>query len=605
MSNYVGDLVRDLQDNFLNGETRKSEYVTTNLKKDLDRIDAYLESKHISGETDSQGREKPFFNIVTSAVNIWFRATDIDRKNIRIKATKKADITSAYLATILLQEWMRKTAFGKFLNLWGMTEASHLSSVVKFVEKGGELIPEVVSWDRLIVDPIDFYSNSVIERFYLTPAQLRKDKTYDQDFVEKLIDAKSSRKDMEGQTEDAKSEYIEIYEIHGELPLSYLTDKEEDKDIYQQQMHVISFVESKENGKYDDYTLYSGKESRSPYLLTSLLPNIDGSISLKGAVKTLFDTQWMVNHTAKTIKDQLDLASKLIFQTSDGSFVGRNVLTNMQNGDILTYKINQPLTQINNSSHDITALQSYGQQWQQIGNQATGISEAMLGAAPKSGTAWRQTEALLRENHSLFELMIENKGLDLETMMTKFVIPFIKKKIDTTKEISAILEDHQIKQIDNAYIPQEIIIRRNNQIKKEILSGNIAEEPDMVELRTTVREELDAFGNQRFIKPSEIPSVTWKKSLKDFEWDVMIEITGEQQDKQSTMSVLQGVFDTIADPNRRQVLQTEEGKLLFNKILNEVGNISPIELSQISNQQPVSPVGGSEVGAGIPQLTTQ
>ena len=229
----------------------------------------------------------------------------------------------------------------------------------------------------------------------------------------------------------------------------------------------------------------------------------------------------------------------------------------------------------------------------------------MLGAAPKSGTAWRQTEALLRENHSLFELMIENKGLDLETMMTKFVIPFIKKKIDTTKEISAILEDHQIKQIDNAYIPQEIIIRRNNQIKKEILSGNIAEEPDMVELRTTVREELDAFGNQRFIKPSEIPSVTWKKSLKDFEWDVMIEITGEQQDKQSTMSVLQGVFDTIADPNRRQVLQTEEGKLLFNKILNEVGNISPIELSQISNQQPVSPVGGSEVGAGIPQLTTQ
>jgi len=605
MSNYVGDLVRDLQDNFLNGETRKSEYVTTNLKKDLDRIDAYLESKHISGETDSQGREKPFFNIVTSAVNIWFRATDIDRKNIRIKATKKADITSAYLATILLQEWMRKTAFGKFLNLWGMTEASHLSSVVKFVEKGGELIPEVISWDRLIVDPIDFYSNSVIERFYLTPAQLRKDKTYDQDFVEKLIDAKSSRKDMEGQTEDAKSEYIEIYEIHGELPLSYLTDKEEDKDIYQQQMHVISFVESKENGKYDDYTLYSGKESRSPYLLTSLLPNIDGSISLKGAVKTLFDTQWMVNHTAKTIKDQLDLASKLIFQTSDGSFVGRNVLTNMQNGDILTYKINQPLTQINNSSHDITALQSYGQQWQQIGNQATGISEAMLGAAPKSGTAWRQTEALLRENHSLFELMIENKGLDLETMMTKFVIPFIKKKIDTTKEISAILEDHQIKQIDNAYIPQEIIIRRNNQIKKEILSGNIAEEPDMVELRTTVREELDAFGNQRFIKPSEIPSVTWKKSLKDFEWDVMIEITGEQQDKQSTMSVLQGVFDTIADPNRRQVLQTEEGKLLFNKILNEVGNISPIELSQISNQQPVSPVGGSEVGAGIPQLTTQ
>ena len=59
------------------------------------------------------------------AVNIWYRATDIDRKDIRIKATKQRDILGAFLATIHLQEWMRKDNFGKFLNDWGRSLAKY------------------------------------------------------------------------------------------------------------------------------------------------------------------------------------------------------------------------------------------------------------------------------------------------------------------------------------------------------------------------------------------------------------------------------------------------------------------------------------------------
>ena len=87
-------------------------------------------------------------------------------------------------------------------------------------------------------------------------------------------------------------------------------------------------------------------------MLTWLLPSSDGSISLNGSVKNLFEAQWMVNHGAKAIKDQLDLANKLVFQTADAAFVGRNVLTAVQNGDILIHKENMPLTQFNNNSHD-------------------------------------------------------------------------------------------------------------------------------------------------------------------------------------------------------------------------------------------------------------
>ena len=178
-----------------------------------------------------------------------------------------------------------------------------------------------------------------------------------------------------------------------------MTGDDDDKDEYVQQMHVVSLQERKDKGdEYEAYCLYSGKESRDPYLLTHLIKK-DGQTYSGGAVKNLFEAQWMANHSVKQIKDQLDLASKIVFQTSDGNFVGQNALTNIETGDILTHKINEPLTQLNNKA-DISAIMSFKADWQAVGSQINGISEAMQGQNAPSGTAWRQVQALLQESHS-------------------------------------------------------------------------------------------------------------------------------------------------------------------------------------------------------------
>ena len=416
----VGELIRKAEQNYISGTTTLGKYVEFSQYETLEKVDAYLNSKHVSGDKDAMGRDKPFFNIVTSAVNIWYRATDIDRKNIKIKPTKFADTVGAFLATVHLQEWMKREAFGTFLNDWGRSLARYGSTILKFVEAGGELKPMVMPWNRMITDTIDFENNLKIEKLFFTPAQLRKQKLYDQEMVESLLESTKSRETMGRQQKDNLSDYITVYEVHGELPLSYLTDDEGDEETYRQQMHVISFAGNKKQGKrgadYDDFCLYKGKEAKDPYLLTHLIEEDGRALSI-GAVEHLFESQWMMNHTAKQIKDQLDLASKLIFQTADGNYQGRNVLSSIENGDIMVYNDGQPLTQISNSSHDITSLQNFATQWKTLGNEITGVSESMMGVNPPSGTAWRQTQALLQESHSLFEIMTENKGLAIETMM--------------------------------------------------------------------------------------------------------------------------------------------------------------------------------------------
>lgn len=573
-------MVRKMEAQYIGGSTTISEHVSFSQWENINKIEAYLNSKFISGDADSNGFIKPFFNIVSAARNIWYRATDLDRKDIRVKADSKKNYVTAFLANLKLQEWMKKANFGVFLNSWGLALATYGSAVAKFVEKEGELFATVVPWGRLISDTVDFDSNPKVEKLYMTPAQLRENPVYDQEMVENLLDTLTTRKTLNRQNKDNKNDYIEVYEVHGLLPLSYLTDNEEDENVYQQQVHIVAYATGKGRGNYDDFTLYKGKEKTDPYFITHLIKEEGRSMSI-GAVEHLFEAQWMTNDTAYNIKKHLALASKLIFQTSDGTYAGRNALTNIETGDILVHKVNEPLTQINNGSHDIASLMNWGNQWRGLAQEITSTPDVLQGKTLPSGTAYRQAAILQQESHSLFEIMVENKGLALEDMMRKYILPYIKKQLDTTDEIAVILDAHDIKQLDSMFLPNEVIRRANQQIINSALNGRI-EPLDSQAEAMKIQSELSQLGNQRFIKPSEVDDKTWKDIFRDFEFEVEVNITNESEDKDALLTSLTTTLQTIAGFAGRPMTPQEE--LVFGKIMQETNVVSPLELSQATAQ---------------------
>jgi len=579
-NNTINELVRRQESNYISGTpTYTSKYVPFDLYENNNKIEAYINSRHVSGENDSQGRRKPFFNIVRAARNIWFRATDLDRKNIRIKAPYSKDEIASILATAKLHEWMNHENFGQFLNDWGLSLATYGSTVLKFVKKDGELHKMTVPWSRIIIDPIDMSKAPVIETLELTEAELRMNKSYDQEMVEKLCDAVKARELLNRTRKDNRNDYIKLYEVHGLLSLSYLTDNEEDEDTYVQQMHVISFVEGKDKGEFDDFTLVSGKEEKSPYLITHLIKEETRATGI-GAVESLFVNQWMVNHTAKQMKDQLDLASKLFFQTSDPNFVGQNAVSSIENGEILIHALGQPLTKVDNYSHDITSLQNYSQQWKALGNEIVGISESMLGVNPPSGTAWRQSEAILQENHSLFQLMTQNKGLAVEQMLREFIIPFLKTQLDTTDEVKVILSDYGIDRINTLHINAEVARINNKIVKDTLLKGQPVVGQDLNALQAQVKGQMDTQGSDRFISPDDTNDTTWKEVFKDFEWEAECEITGENKDKQTALTTLNTTLQLLLA--KQGTPFTPEEKLVFNKILSLTGEVSAAEIDSVS-----------------------
>lgn len=587
----ICELVREMETDYIRGNVTISKYVRFDMLETINTIEAYLNSKHISGEFDSLDREKPFFNVVNAAANIWYRATDIDRSDIHARPTATENVLVAFVMGVWIQNWMREENFGAFLNDWGRVLSRYGSAVPKFVEQGGRLIPSVTAWNRMIVDQIDFNANPQIQVLELTMSQLRSNPSYNQKMVDSLIDALKTRKTVDLQTKDIKPDYARLYEVHGNLSMELLTDNPDHSRVFTQQMQVVAFVESSSGkaGEYDEFVLYKGKERKCPWMITHLIPE-DGRALAIGAVEHLFQTQWMTNHSVKLIKDQLDLASKLIFQTADPNFAGQNALSAIETGDILVNN-GSPLTAINNTSHDITALQNFNTMWKTVGNEIVGISDAMLGNTAPSGTAWRQVDALLQENHSLFELMTENKELYIEQMFKEYVIPFIKKKMVNAKEIGAVLASHDIQKIDSIYVRNAAIKSVNKKITDQIIKGiqvSQGKQQGMIQDEmSSLQSGLAQLGNQRFFKPSEISDKTWKEIFADIN-EVEVTAGDEGNDVKASLATLNTALQVVMNP---AYATNKKAQFLVNKIFEITGAVTPLELDSVPEPtpQPVAP----------------
>lgn len=583
----VCDIVREAEASYSSGHTQISKHVDWSTKENVETIEAYVNSNHTSGKEDSLGREKPFFNIVTAAENIWYRATDLDRRNIRIKASKMSDILMAFIGTQKLNEWMRKSNFGKFLNKWGRTLARYGSAMTKWNVVDGELKAEVIPWNRLIIDEIDVSNAPIIEIIEYTPGQLLRKKGYDQSKCKDLLQYLEERESLDGQEKDTKAKFIKVYHVTGEMPKALLREdpkdaEESEWDEYVLQMHAVSFFSDKA-GQRKDFTLTKGRLSKNPYMLTHLIEEDNRSMAI-GAVEHLFEAQWMVNHNAKAIKDQLDLASKMIFQTADGNYLNVNALTAIETGDILIHEPNSPLTQLANNSHDISALQSFASMWAEQAKEITSTPDVLAGNTLPSGTAYRQAAIINQESHSLYELMTESKALHLEDAMRMYVLPFIKGQLIGNKdEIVTTLESHDIAFIDPIYVKSTVEGINKRAVIDALTAGELPVGTTQEGTEEQVTGELEQLGNQRGFKPDELDKKTWDEVFDGFVWDVEVEIVNENTEKEVTMTTLTTVLQTIA--GNPAVLQDPAMKLLFTKILEETGRISPIELSSLPTPQ--------------------
>jgi hypothetical protein len=547
----------------------------------LRTIELYDNDRFLTGPKDSLDREKPFFNIVSFRKNVATRATDLDTKDVQIQSDRitKTSYAETFLLNIKSRNWMKLAGFATFLNRMGATRAKYGGVLVKKTEQDDDLGIHVVAWLNAITDQVDIRNGVKIERHYYNPAQLKTDVPKNWENIDDAIEAAQKYRAAQAAVQASQQNktpgaYIEVFEVHGVLPTCFLAGKSGyaddygSEDEYERQMHVV-VLDCPDKDKVEGVTLYAGIEDEDPYKYLSY-EEVDGRGLGKGVVESLFEAQVWTNYSEKQKKDMLDLAGKIIFQTTDQNIAAKNVLTDMENGQIVTTMANTTLGRVDNGATSFTAFQALAADWDKQAERVSSTYGAITGETMPSGTPFRQVALLNQEAGSLFEYRREEAGIFIREIFLDWVLPFLVKQLKKDKDLTATLEPEELEIVSDAVANQEA----DKFAKERILGG-----------KTVTPEEKQAVYGAVKDASMQLRRRSFKgvdKLFSDWMGTVDVITTGEQKNKAAMLETMNNIIGFVMKmqmPDGRN-LAMEDGPMrrLFLQLM-EMAGVSPLLLT--------------------------
>jgi len=417
-------------------------------------------------------------------------------------------------------------------------------------------------------------SGAICEKHYYSPAQLRKMGGKHWKHIEEVITLSQPEKKVgyqSSQTNKTPGKYIEVYELHGMFPNWWITENLMDED-YSQQIHIVTFYKG-QDGKYKGIPLFQGKEKEFPYKFIPRDKIYGRALGLGGA-EELFEPQVWTNYDVIRMKGMLDVASKVIFQTADQAFARRNKITNLNNGEILTYEDGKPLQQINTTPVNIKIFENSAAQWEENAMVLGAANEAIMGDKPSAGTPFKLQELVASEGHALHEYRKGKLAIFVDEIYKDWIIPYISKEITNGTEFLSELDLDELQ-----YISEQVAKCKTNEVVIErVLNGQPIFTDQVEEFRNKVMEDYRR-ENKKFIE-------ILKDELKDAPLDIRINIVGKQANLDKITDKLTNIFRVVmANP---AILQNPGMAKLFNQIIESSG-LEPIDFYNFTKPQQMTP----------------
>lgn len=542
------------------------------------------------GNKDELGRDTPFYNIVNFRVTIAKVATDLDIKDIDITSDNPKHSVKAMLLKHEAYEWMKLNNFSLFLNRMGYTRAKYGGVLVKKFEDKGKLELQVVQWKNVITDQVEILNNPIVERHYMTYAELLKKKDsweHVEEILEKHKDLREARKYGIKQVPNR----ICVYEVTGEFPLEFLNDAREkespDDDAYKYtlQRYFIADVYGK------NFILYSDELDESPY---EYLPweEMEGRALGRGVIEDSEEAQVWTNDSVKNEKAAMDLGGRVIAVTNSKK-IGNNILE-VDNGRIFEIEDGKEFNVLNLVPAAIGQFQNQINKWKEQVDGATSAYDANTGETPPSGTPYSQTALLNQIASKPFDYRREEAGIFITKLFYKWIIPYLIKNIKKKHILVSDFDEDELAMIDKDFQTW----RANTRMVKEVSKRKY---PSQEEYQAYIDIEK-LLGTKRYL---ECPD----NYFDDIKAKITINTTGELKNKQAILTSLSTILHDIVGSYNPQtgtfgVLDDPRLAKIFSTIVELSGaGISPASLIGKSTQAP--PMGQIGQISQMPQMPQQ
>lgn len=546
------------------------------------RVEFYSNSRYMQGmnNMDSRGKLKPFYNISNYRVNIATRATDIDTKDIQIVADDPKFAPVSFILQKDVYNWMKDVNFAKTLNEMGKTRAKYGGLLIKKCEYENEdgeeeMRIDVVDWRNTINDPVDV-TDLVIEKHFMTGEDFAaKDGAWE--YTKECIDLANKKKDGK----------LEVYEITGTFPESYSPDGGDDYTYYRQCFYLIKETAKGYKILYHEFL----EDEKYKYITWESIP---GRGLGRGIMEEGFEAQMWTNDAIVREKQAMEIGSKVIFKSNDPN-VQNNVLTDVENGQVIQITQGSDFAQANTLTNAIPEFQSLIDKWNTQLERATSTFDAISGETMPSNTPYRTTAILNQEATSMFDYRREEMGIFLTEVFNDWVIPYLIKKFNKQHILRAEFSADELQAIDESYANYI----SNEEVIKIIEGGKPVYAEDFANMVQASKEFLRLGKQHRYL---DIP----KGYYKGFKAKVTVITTGEQRNKAVILETLNNLLLTVA--KAPQVMQDPKLASIFSRILEVSGSgISPISLGigQTQGSQSTMPTGAVPEQEGQPSPMVQ
>lgn len=521
-----------------------------------------------SGANDGK---RPYNDIVTPIINLSFRLEGFDVKDIIPYVNDSKEYYKSFLVKKYHPQWARKNQIDTFID--EVVESSIIYDLV-LIKDVNEVRPEVVDLKTLaFCDQADVMAGPICIKHNYTPSELMAFAgKWEKEAIKMAIAMSSQDKKIaiaEDQTVKSPNKYIEVYELKGSLPATWL-DKEAEMYSYSDQSHIVSFY-SDETGVKQGLVFYKGKSKPLNEVFKAL--KIDqvrskGRACGRSIVETLFEPQVWNNYAGIKIKKLLDSAINVIVTDSDE--LGNQKLSDLKDNTILKQEKNSTTTRLDGTLQNLTQFQNY-QQGQENQARITGsASEGALGVNPTSGTPFALENKIIQEGQGIHEY---RQG-KISTFFADVLYPwkfteYLVKDMNKGKKFSEELTLDELQEISDAIVTNEV----NEDIKKLILEGKPVTTENQAFLFQTKKDLFMQGGSRRFME-------TLEGELDEIPVDVFVNIKGKQRRMVENADKITNVIrEIIANP---QAIATVPGiGKAFNQLLEESG-MSPIDFSAIT-----------------------
>lgn len=532
----------------------------------------YSHSQLSTGKDDF----KPVKNITRPILNLQHRAEDIDLKDVQIYV----DDPDLFHLSFLIKKYhddvfVQENDLDTFFDELNVSRIDYGGGLSKSVTKGREVVP---LHSIAFCDQTDILSGPIGIKHFFSPGQLQDmagvgwgdakngaTATIEQTI---LLSREGKRETQNNTLSNTPGRYVEVYEVHGDLPRRFL-DPEDKSELFSRQMHIVAFY-TKMDGTKQWITLFHSEEKENPFKLAKRDPVYGRGLGFGGA-EELFESQVWTNYDMIRMQDMLDAAAKTIMLTGDKGLVTRHPtgMKDMNNMEFIYEELNSNTRQMDTFPRNLALFEKSIFNWETHAKEMGSSQDPLMGKESPSGTPFSALQAQIQQGMGLHEYRRGIFAKHIEEIYKDDYIPKIIKEITANgaKFLSELSMDEMI------FVSENVANHETNKmVVKKILDGGTVTQEEADAFKQAHMQQFTKSGNKKFIE-------ILKGEFKNVQIKIKINVAGKNKNLGQYVDKLSNVFRTIlANP---YMLQSPPIAKLFNKII-EASGLDPIDLSNFN-----------------------